>query len=80
MSNNKQQTAVEWLDNQVDIELKVINNLYGKEIMGRKIALSFVKRILIEAKRIENQQIENAYAEGYNRVVKLIEDATQRNL
>jgi hypothetical protein len=29
---------------------------------------------------IEKEQIENAYEEGYNRVVKLIEDATKINL
>jgi len=47
------QTAVEWLETQIDNELKVINNLYGKEIIGRKIAFAFVKRILIEAKEME---------------------------
>jgi len=29
---------------------------------------------------MEKEQIINAYEEGYNRVAKLIEDATQRNL
>jgi hypothetical protein len=57
-------TAVEWLDNQIDNELKVIDNLYGAEIMGRKIAFAFVKRILIEAKEIEKNQILDAHIEG----------------
>lgn len=59
------QTAVEWLENKIDNELKVIDNLYGKEIMGRKIALSFVKRILTEAKEMEKQQIMNAWYNGF---------------
>jgi hypothetical protein len=58
------QTAVEWLDRQVDNELKVIDNLYGKEIIGRKIAFAFVKRILIEAKEIEDEQLNQAFQEG----------------
>jgi vacuolar-type H+-ATPase subunit H len=32
-----------------------------------------------QAKEMEKQQIENAYEEGYNRVAKLIEDATKQN-
>ena len=58
------QTAVEWLETQIDNELKVIDNLYGAEIMGRKIALAFVKRILIEAKEIEDKQLNKAFQEG----------------
>ena len=50
------QTAVEWLGNEIDNELKVIDNLYGKEIIGRKIAFAFVKRILIKAKEMEMEQ------------------------
>jgi hypothetical protein len=51
------QTATEFLKTQIDNELKVIDNLYGAEIMGRKIALAFVKRILIEAKEMEKEQL-----------------------
>ena len=58
-----EKTAVEWLDNQIDDELKVIDNLYGKEIMGRKIGLAFVKRILVQAKEMEKQHIIDAYFE-----------------
>ena len=50
------QTAVEWLGNEIDNELKVIDNLYGNEMIGRKIAFAFVKRILIEAKEMEKEQ------------------------
>lgn len=57
-------TAVEWLENQIDNELKVIDNLYGKEIIGRKIAFAFVKRILIKAKEIEDKQLNQAFQEG----------------
>ena len=59
------QTAVEWLKDQIDNELKVIDNLYGKEIIGRKIAFAFVKRILIEAKEIEKEQIIETWHNGY---------------
>ena len=55
------QTAVEWLGNEIDNELKVIDNLYGKEIIGRKIGLAFVKRILKQAKEMEKEQIMDAY-------------------
>ena len=66
-----EKTAIEWLDNQIDDELKVIDNLYGKEIMGRKIGLAFVKRILVQAKEMEKEQsmyseedLRNAYRWG----------------
>lgn len=59
------QTAVEWLETQIDNELKVIDNLYGKEIIGRKIAFAFVKRILIEAKEMEKGQLNDACYDGY---------------
>jgi hypothetical protein len=62
--SNKQQTAVEWLETEIDNELKVIDNLYGKEIIGRKIAFAFVKKILIEAKAMEKEQTIDAHIEG----------------
>lgn len=58
------QTAVEWLGNEIDNELKVIDNLYGNEMIGRKIAFAFVKRILIKAKEIEDKQLNQAFQEG----------------
>jgi len=36
--------------------------------------------IIEQAKEMEKQQMMQCYEEGYNRVAKLIEDATQRNL
>ena len=38
------------------------------------------KHILEQAKEMEKEQMMQCYEDGYNRVVKLIEDATQRNL
>lgn len=85
MSNNKQDhigeankmvTAVEWLSEQIDNELKVIDNLYGKEIVGRKIGFAFVKRILIEAKEKEKEQIIDAYKSGVKLIAGDIEDAS----
>ena len=64
------QTAVEWLKNQIDNELKVIDNLYGKEIIGRKIAFAFVKRILIEAKEMEKEKLEQFYNHGQWAVIE----------
>ena len=58
------QTAVEWLGNEIDNELKVIDNLYGKEIIGRKIAFAFVKRILIKSKEMEKEEIVKAFERG----------------
>jgi hypothetical protein len=36
--------------------------------------------IIEQAKEMEKEQMMQCYEDGYNRVVKLIEDATQRNL
>jgi hypothetical protein len=63
MSNDKQ-SSVEWLKKVIDNELKVIDNLYGKEIMGRKIGLAFVKRILEQAKEMHKQEIIEGYRFG----------------
>ena len=64
-------TAVEWLGNEIDNELKVIDNLYGKEIIGRKIAFAFVKRILIQAKEMEKEQIINAWIATDNELQRI---------
>jgi hypothetical protein len=40
----------------------------------------YVLRIFEQAKEMEKEQMMQCYEDGYNRVVKLIEDATQRNL
>ncbi len=62
----QKQTAVDFLESQIDNELKIIDNLYGKEIMGRKIAFAFVKRILIKVKQMEKEQIVESHHDGYN--------------
>ena len=59
------QSSIEWLKNEIDNELKVIDNLYGKEIMGRKIGLAFVKRILVQAKEMHKQEIMDAWYNGF---------------
>ena len=35
--------------------------------------------IIQQAKAMHKEEIEDAYEEGYNRVVKILEDATKRN-
>jgi hypothetical protein len=61
-----QQTAVEWF--------------YNKLVTGKFTGKDTIVFLFETAKEMENQQTENAYEEGYNRVAKLIEDATQRNI
>ena len=50
-----EKTAIEWLDNQIDNELKVIDNLYGKEINMRGTNVSFS----FEISEITNATIYN---------------------
>jgi hypothetical protein len=70
------QTAVEWLFDQINDALidftegKISASIYGIRVTEYKY----------KAKEMHKQEIENAYEEGYNRVAKLIEDATKRNL
>ena len=40
----------------------------------------FNKSDIDQAKAMEKEQMMQCYEDGYNRVVKLIEDATQKNL
>jgi hypothetical protein len=62
------QTAVEWMAEEFkDTILKE----YGEKRFFELIE---------QAKEIEKQQMMQCYEDGYNRVAKLIEDATQRNL
>jgi hypothetical protein len=60
------QTAVEWLEEQ----MKTWGNLPRWQR----------DEIIEQAKEMEKEQMMQCYEDGYNRVVKLIEDATQRNL
>jgi hypothetical protein len=58
-------TAVEWLEAQ----------------LSKYCILTIsVKADLESAKAIEKEQLHNAYEEGYNRVAKLIEEATKLHL
>jgi hypothetical protein len=60
------QTAVDWLIEQLTPSI----SLQQKHIDDLKE----------KAKEMEKEQIQNAYEEGYNRVVKVIEDATKIKL
>jgi hypothetical protein len=75
MSNNKQDhiveankmvSSIDLIIAEIDNELSVIGNLYGSEIMGRKIGLAFSKRIALQLKKKEQNQIIDAYANGHN--------------
>ena len=76
MSNNKQTdhigeinkmvSSIELIIAEIDNELRVIENLYGSEIIGRKIGLAFSKRIALQLKKKEQNQIIDAYANGHN--------------
>jgi hypothetical protein len=57
-------TSIEWLLQ----EMGKFNNNQPTEAM------------IMYAKKLHEQELYDAYEEGYNRVVKVIEDATQRNI
>jgi hypothetical protein len=57
-------TAVEKIITEIDNELQTLEGLDGKEITGSKIALEFVKKVAIEAKEMEKEQIEMAFFKG----------------
>jgi hypothetical protein len=60
------QTAVQWLEEQM--------KTWGDLPRWQR------DDIIKQAKEMEKEQMMQCYEDGYNRVVKLIEDATQRNL
>ena len=60
------QTAVQWLEEQM--------KTWGDLPRWQR------DDIINHAKEMEKEQMMQCYEDGYNRVVKLIEDATQRNL
>jgi hypothetical protein len=64
--NNNKKSSVDSIIAEIDNELSVIENLYGSEIIGRKIGLAFSKRIAMQLKKIEQNQIIDAYANGHN--------------
>ena len=77
MSNNKQQTAVDKLIFIIEEEEKVLSNLYGKEIFGRKIGLAFTKRFAFQLKTLLQNQIIDAYANGHNDGCKYMNNEKQ---
>jgi hypothetical protein len=62
MTNNKQQTAVEWLANE-SWQLKV--QLENEEISVDEYAVAYV-RLLYKAKEMEKKQIINSFWNGDN--------------
>ena len=75
------QTAVEWLVEQLtEVERKNWINNKILSIGKNTLAKVTFDEIVEQAKEMEKQQMLQFYEDGYNRVAKLIEDATQRNL
>jgi hypothetical protein len=62
------QTAVEWLVEE-----------FKEKLIGNNLP-NWVLDVIQQAKAMEKEQMMQCYEDGYNRVAKLIEDATQRNL
>jgi hypothetical protein len=60
----EQLTAVEKIITEIDNELQTLEGLDGKEITGSKIALEFVKKVAIEAKEMEKEQIRKSFSDG----------------
>ena len=77
MTNNKQQTAVDKLIFIIEEEEKVLSNLYGEEIFGRKIGLAFTKRFALQLKKELQNQIIDAYANGHNDGCKYMNNEKQ---
>lgn len=55
----KEKSAVEQIIAEIDNELLILENLYGSEIMGRKIGLAFAKRVASRVLEIEDLQATN---------------------
>jgi hypothetical protein len=58
-------TAVEKIITEINNELQTLEGLDGKEITGSKIALEFVKKVAIEAKEMEKEQMHAEYMRGW---------------
>ena len=72
---------MERFNNRYKRDMKTaVEFLFGKIKKELGFTSIELEKIFEQAKEMEKEQIENAYKDGYNRVVKLIEDATQRNL
>lgn len=58
-------TAVEKIIAEIDNEVRTIQRIPGTEIRGRMIGLAFAKRVALELKELEKEQIVNAHYQGY---------------
>jgi len=56
MTNNKQQTAVEWFANKIDYLIPFVSDEHAKYLHSLKE----------QAKEMEWDQINNAYLQGFN--------------
>ena len=65
-------TAVEKIIAEINNELQTIEGLDGKEITGSRIALEFVKKVAIETKEMEKEQIKDAYFNGRYEADKIV--------
>ena len=89
---NKKQTALDELIKQIDNEEKVLMGLYGAEMFGRRVGLSFARRVALELKAMEKEQMgytkEDVLMAGFigeinhfdtKHIVSLLDEAKQYN-
>ena len=62
--NQNKMTAVEKIIEEINNELQTLEGFDGKEITGSRIALEFVKKVAIKAKKTEKKRLEDAYNAG----------------
>lgn len=66
-------TSIEWLEEQLTYQ-------HSGETLNKFYDWKDITNIYNQAKLLHKQEIADAYEEGYNRAVKVIEDETQRIL
>jgi len=60
-------TAVEKIIEEIDNEVDFLKRYeYISEVHGRMIGLAFAKRVALELKELEKEQIGDAYEKGFN--------------
>jgi hypothetical protein len=69
MTNNKQQTAVEWLAEQMEI----LHYDYWAEHISKDEKNQRLKQLKEKAKEMEKQQIKSAYFQGWGSEMKTSE-------
>jgi hypothetical protein len=74
-------TAIEWLNAELT-EYLHIQLIWSNDKDPRNISVdpARLNGMFEKAKEMEQQQIMDAWDDGFNKVAKLIKDATQRNL